>query len=58
MQSWDGDALRCIRTQVWDELVLGFMALGRDASQHSGEKVGGKPQFWGKQVFFSSPFSL
>lgn len=58
MQSWDGDALRCIWAQVWDELVLGLMELGGDASQHSGEK-GGKPQSWGKQFFFflhPSPF--
>lgn len=52
MQSWDGDALRCIRAQVWDALVLGFMELqGGDASQHSAEK-------WAKPIFFLhlSPF--
>lgn len=58
MQSWDGGALRCIKAQVWDALVLGLMDQGGDASQHSGEKRGKSPHPFfsgGRGVIFRYP---
>lgn len=52
MQSWDGGALRGIKAQVWDALVLGLMEQGGDASQHSGEKRGKSPNFGENSWFF------
>lgn len=58
MQSWHGDALRCVRAQDWDALVLGFMELqDGDASQRSAEKGGESPSFGETNFFFHpSPF--
>lgn len=56
MQSWHGDALRCIQAQDWDALVLGFMELqDGDASQCSAEKGGKSPSFRENIFFFFHP---
>lgn len=48
MQSWDGDAFRCIRTQVWEALELGF----RMGMYHNAKLKRGKTPSFGETNFF------
>lgn len=54
MQIWDGDALRCIRAQVWDALVWDSWSC-RVGMNHNTQL---KTPDLVKTNFFPSPFSL